>query len=399
MAWKEIRVEQQRKLFIEAYLEERYTIAELCRHFEISRPCGYKWIDRYNKEGLEGLLNRSCAPLKQSGATSPELVEKILEVKIKRHDWGPKKVRGHLIAKYPNIIWPSVNTTENILKKHGFVGPRKYRKRFPQKSDPLSHANQSNAVWSVDFKGWWITKDKYKCDPFTLTDNFSRYLLRCIKLEVNDAEHVWAILESAFHDYGLPDFMRHDNGPPFGTSGVGRLSALSVKLIKAGVTPEWIEPGEPQQNGRHERMHGTLQREGVFPNLSIEEQKKQFSIFQEYYNFERPHEALGQVTPGSVYNRSLRTWNGRLISPEYSDEYKIGKVKSCGKMSWKGREVYIGRVLAGEPLGIKETEENVMTVYYGPISLGTLTKEGELDIPRRKDRIRKKYNSNNSTPQ
>lgn len=389
MAWKEVSVSQQRKLFIETYLEERFTMAELCRQFEISRPVGYKWLERYENEGFEGLKDRSRAPLSQAQATDSLLIKEILKVKFREPKWGPKKVRGYLIVHQPAIIWPSSTTIGKIFDKNGLTVPRKYRKRFPVKTDPLSHANESNDVWSVDFKGWWLTKDGQKCDPLTLMDNYSRYILRCLKLKVNDGDHAWAILEAAFREYGLPNYIRSDNGPPFATSGVGRLSALSIKLIKAGVIPEWIEPGNPQQNGRHERMHGVLQQEGVFRELNLKDQQEKLVIFQDYYNFERPHEALGQMTPGSVYRESQRTWTGRLKSPEYSNDYKIGKVKSCGKMSWKGREIYVGRALAGEYVGLEENDEGLFRMYFGQIFLGIITKEYELEIPRRPGRVKK----------
>ena len=389
MAWKEVSVSQQRKLFIETYLEERFTMAELCRQFEISRPVGYKWLERYENEGFEGLKDRSRAPLSQAQATDSLLIKEILKVKFREPKWGPKKVRGYLIVHQPAIIWPSSTTIGKIFDKNGLTVPRKYRKRFPVKTDPLSHANESNDVWSVDFKGWWLTKDGQKCDPLTLMDNYSRYILRCLKLKVNDGDHAWAILEAAFREYGLPNYIRSDNGPPFATSGVGRLSALSIKLIKAGVIPEWIEPGNPQQNGRHERMHGVLQQEGAFRELNLKDQQEKLVIFQDYYNFERPHEALGQMTPGSVYRESQRTWTGRLKSPEYSNDYKIGKVKSCGKMSWKGREIYVGRALAGEYVGLEENDEGLFRMYFGQIFLGIITKEYELEIPRRPGRVKK----------
>jgi transposase InsO family protein len=394
MAWKVVNVDKQRKLFIEAYLEEKFTLAELCRQFDISRPSAYKWVDRYLEEGYEGLEDRSRAPLKQAYATDPLIVKRILAVKYKWSTWGPKKIRGYLVVNEPTIIWPSNTTIGNILDKHGLTLPRKYRKRFAAKTDPLSHVNDSNDVWSVDFKGGWLTNDGHKCEPFTLTDNYSRFLLRCIKLKINDGDHAWAVLDVAFREYGLPNSLRSDNGPPFATSGVGRLSALSIKLIKVGVMPEWIEPGNPQQNGRHERMHGTLQQEGVFRGLNLKEQEKKLMIYQNYYNFERPHEALGQVTPGSVYRPSLRVWNGRMNLLEYPNDYKIGKIKSCGKMSWKGREIYVGRALAGELVGLEPTEEGLFKMYFGPIFLGKITKEFELDVYRRKGRIRKKIPKN-----
>ncbi len=389
MAWKEVQVLEQRKLFIKLYLEDKLDMATLCNQFGISRPSGYKWVERYEKEGFEGLADRSRAPINQALAIDPVLVEEILSLKLEWPEWGPKKLRGDLVARNPTIIWPSTKTIGHILARNGFIRARKLRKRFPVKTDPLSHATEFNRVWSVDFKGWWLTKDGHKCEPLTLVDNFSRFLLRCIKLNKNDGDHVWAILEATFREYGLPDYMRNDNGPPFATSGVGRLSRLSINLIKAGVIPEWIDPGNPQQNGRHERMHGTLQREGVFPELDLVDQQKELAKFQNYYNFRRPHEALGQVTPGSIYSPSLRIWNGCLKAPEYADEFRVGRVRSCGKMPWKGGDVYIGRVLAEELVGLLETEEG-LKMYFGPVFLGTIRHKNELEVLRRPGRIRRK---------
>lgn len=388
MAWKEIKVYEQRKKFIIDYLENILTMSELCRQYEITRPIGYKWLERYNNEGFEGLKDRNRAPLNQTNVTDADLISKILHAKFKYYKWGPKKIRAYLMATYQELISPSVTTIGNILDKNGLVNRRKYRKRFPVKTIPLAHAQEVNDVWSVDFKGWWLTKDNYKCAPITLIDNVSRYLIRCVKTRLNDTEHAWAIFDAAFREYGLPNYMRSDNGPPFASIGVGRLSKLAVNLIKAGVIPDWIEPGNPQENGRHERMHGTLQSEGVFPDLKLEEQQIKFREFQDYYNFERPHEALGQKMPGSVYVPSTRRWNGKLKSPEYPEEHIKGKVKSCGKMSWKGIEIYIGRSLSNEYIGLEKIEGG-FRAYYGPIKLGVITNKNEFIIPRRKETRRR----------
>ncbi len=244
----------------------------------------------------------------------------------------------------------------------------------------------------MDFKGWSLTLDQQKYDPFTIMDAHSRFLLCCLKLKMNDTEHVWAVLERLFREYGLPLNIRSDNGPPFATTGPGRLSSLSIKLIKAGVCPDWIDPGKPQQNGRHERMHLTLKKEGIKASaLTLDEQRMKLEDFINYYNFIRPHEAIGQQSPGSIYHPSLRKWNGRLQSPEYPTDYKVGKVRSCGKMSFGTKEVYIGRVLANELIGMKTNEEGQLTAYFGPIKLGVLTKDYTLEIIRRKGRVKRSF--------
>jgi putative transposase len=387
MAWGEVKVVEQRKLFVKAYLEDSNKMAELCRQFGISRKIGYKWVKRYEEEGSDGLQDRSRAPLQQAGATNPKLTKEILKVRHKYPRWGPKKVRAWLQTEYPLQKWPSTTTIGNLFDKNGLTVPRKLRRRVPVRTEPLVHCQELNDVWCIDFKGWFLTKDGHKCEPFTLTDAYSRYLLRCLKLNINDTNHVWAVLDTVFREYGLPLYIRSDNGPPFATSGAGRLSPLAVRLIKAGVIPEWIEPGEPQQNGRHERMHLTLKQEGIFPStLTLEEQQMKFKEFQHYYNFIRPHEALEQKPPGSLYQSSSRTWSGRLRSPEYPDDYKVGRVKSCGKMSWRGGEIYISRSLACEPIGLKESEEGLLKAYFGPIFLGVINLEGELEIVRRSPR-------------
>lgn len=341
MAWGEIKVEDQRKQFCEAIFNNELSHAEACRLFDISRPTGYKWLERYEREGEQGLINRSSARITQDHETKSEKINLILNLKYEKPHWGPKKVHAKLKEKYPLINWPCKTTVENIFKRNGLVKSRKFRKLLPASPNPLTPSQELNDVWCMDFKGWHLTKDQHKFDPFTLTDHESRYILRCIKLESNNTDHVWAILDIAFRESGLPKIIRSDNGPPFATCSPGRLSSLSVKLIKAGLIPEWIEPSKPQQNGRHERMHLTMKRESIYPNLlNLNEQAIKLSEFQHYYNFERPHEAIGQRTPGSIYRPSNRIWNGKLKPIEYSNEYRIGRVRSCGKMSWDGKEVY-----------------------------------------------------------
>lgn len=392
MAWRTNRVEEQRKRFIEAYLDKSSYISTLCQEFEISRKTAYKWIARFEIEGIEGLKDQSRARHTQLGKTKEETIDRIIEVKLQYPKWGPKKILAFLGQTKPTIIWPSLTTVGNILTEKGYIIPRKYRKRFPAKTMPLSHCLESNDVWGIDFKGWFKTKDNIKCDPLTLTDSYSRYLLYCSKLSCNTVDHVWQVLVEAFYKYGLPTYLRHDNGPPFATCGSGRLSRLSVNLIKAGVIPEWIEPGKPYQNGRHERMHLTLKEEGSFPlRLTLEEQQLKFHEFQDYYNFKRPHEALGQRTPGSVYQAHKREWTGRLQSPEYSREYKPIRVRAGGQIGWRGTDIFIGKTLENEYVGLKENEEGDWIVSYGPVILGRINHEKRLIHPTNKMVRNSKY--------
>lgn len=389
MAWKEISVFEQRKLFIKDFLTGMHSISELSRKYEISRPTAYLWIERFELEGEAGLLDRISTPHNQPLITPSHVVDEILFTKFAWNKWGPKKIYNYLKKIKPELELPSITTIGNILLKNGLVERRKIRKRFAERTQPLAHAKEINDVWSVDFKGWFMTLDNYKCEPFTLIDNSSRYLLKCLTLKSNDTDHVWGVLDIAFREYGLPLYLRSDNGPPFASKGVGRLSRLSVNLIKAGVIPDFIDPGEPQQNGRHERMHGTLKSEAVFSDLNLESQRVKFTEFQHYYNYIRPHEAINQVTPASIYNISDRKWTGKFKSPEYPDSYKKIRVRLSGQINFNGKDVFIGHALKDEYIGLKE-EENGFKAYYGPIYLADINHEGEVNFAKRKGRDRNK---------
>lgn len=391
MAWRISNVSEQRELFIKEYQRGDKTFTDVCEIFGISRPTGYKWIKRHI-QGENVFKDRSRARHTQPAKTAKRLEEKILEVKCKYPTWGPKKIYAYLKRHDLDEEWPSATTFGNILHRHGLVSSRKNRRRFPAKTAPLSHCEQPNDVWCVDFKGWFQTKDRIKCDPFTVTDAHSRFILYCSKLHTGKGSDVWNTMEELFHENGLPKYLRHDNGPPFATSGVGRLSALSVNLIKVGVTPEWIEPGKPYQNGRHERMHLTLKIEGSFPlQLTLKEQQMKFKDFLRYFNYERPHEALNQNVPADIYLRSKRQWDGKLRSPEYSKDYLVKRVSSRGQIYWNGRDLFIGKALEKEYIGFKESDDGEWLVYYGPVLLGTIDQAGCFTIPKVRCRQKRGY--------
>jgi transposase InsO family protein len=391
MAWGEIKVEDQRKLFVKACLKGELTIADLCRLYEISRDTGYKWLNRFKKDGLEGLKDKSRAPLVQACATDSHLEKQIIDVRIKYPTWGPKKVRALLVKHYPKMPWPSTTTIGNLFDKHGLTVARKYRRRVPPRTEPLAHCQQPNDVWCMDFKGYFMTPSGDKCDPFTLTDACSRFLIRCVKLDFNRTEQVWSILDAAFREYGLPLYLRSDNGPPFASCAPGRLSKISINLIKAGVIPEYIEPGKPQQNGRHERMHLTLKNETATPpEKTLGLQKVKFQEFQEYFNFIRPHEALNQKVPADVYRSSERKWDGHLRSPEYLENQITRKVMISGCISWKGKNLFVSETLSGEYVGVKESLDGNLEVKYGPIILGTIAPDITFNVPEHKKRRSRK---------
>lgn len=387
MAWELMKVEDQRRQLIDLYYAGNLTMTNICVRFGISRKTAYKWLKRYEENGVEGLVDLSKAPHNPRVLYSKEQIEKAIELKSKYSRWGPKKIVAKLSAMYPNEIWPSERRLYDVFKEQGLTQKRRLRKRVPA-THPLGDVDGANQIWMADFKGWFLTKNGEKCEPFTLTDGHSRYVIRCVHLKNKDTINVWAVLESAFREYGLPLRFRTDNGPPFASVGAGRLSRLSINLVKAGVIPEWIDPGHPEQNGRHERFHLTLKEETANPPAeTLSAQLRRINDFIEEYNNERPHEALNMNTPTSCYIASKRQWNGVLSSPEYdSKEGIIRKVTPAGTIWLKGGEAYIGSSFQGEYVFLKEGVQG-QEVYYGPIFLGMLEKEIGLRKPKQKNEI------------
>ena len=266
------------------------------------------------------------------------------------------------------------------------AGPDRLRRRAPPASAPFGACGQANDVWAIDFKGWFLTGDGTHCEPLTLSDASSRYLLRCQALAKGDAEHVWPVLDAAFREFGLPLRLRSDNGPPFASRGAGGLSRLAVKVVKAGVVPERIAPGKPQQNGRLERLHLTLLQDTARPPArSLKEQLDRLRAFQRLYNEERPHESLGNATPAEHYAPSPRRFDGVLREPHYRADQEVRRVRSNGEIKWRGKLVQVGGALRGEPVGLAEAEDGSFNVSYGPVALGVIEHRGDrLRRPRHK---------------
>jgi transposase InsO family protein len=300
----------------------------------------------------------------------------------KHPTWGPVKVRAWLERHAPEVVWPAASTIGELFEREGLTVKRRLRRRSPPSSAPFAHCDAANDVWCIDFKGWFLTGDGTHCEPLTLSDAHSRYLLRCQALSRTDDDHVWPIVDAAFREFGLPKALRSDNGPPFASRGVGGLSKLSVKVIKAGVIPERIAPGKPQQNGRLERLHLTLLQDTAKPPArSLRQQLERFKDFQRIYNEERPHQALGNDTPAEHYSVAPRAWDGILRAPEYSSEAAVRRVRHNGEIKWRGNTVYVGTALIGEPICLAENADG-WTVSYGPIVLGAIAHDAS-------DRLRK----------
>lgn len=358
MPWKETIPMVERMAFVRAVLNEEESMSVLCERFGISRKTGYKWWQRYQAHGEAGLVEQSRAP-----HTVPHRVEEAVEQAIvrlrtqKRHR-GPKKLLVALRAQFDEEALPSLTTIANVLARHGLSRPRVRRRHAVPGASPLADVTACNRTWCIDFKGWFRTRDGRRIDPLTVTDAHSRYLL-CLQAlwGTTDTGHVRAVLERVFREYGLPERIRSDNGPPFASTGLGGLSRLSVWWMRLGIVPERIAPGRPDQNGRHERFHLTLLTEALDPPAATPRaQQAGFVRYRREYNEERPHEALGQKPPTSLYVASPRPYPRVLPPlPDYPDDWAVRKVRPCGAIKWGGRELRVSVALAGQYVGLEPT--------------------------------------------
>ncbi len=392
MVWKESCAVEERLRFVLAVEAGDEAMAELCRQFGISRRAGYKWLDRYREAGLPGLEDRSRAPLRHPHAVPEGIAMRCLDLRRAHPTWGPVKLRAWLRRRAPGEPWPAASTIGALLDREGLTVRRKLRRRTPAATNPFAACAAANDVWCIDFKGWFLPPflhgDGARCEPLTLSDAHSRYLLRCQAMERTGTAHVWPVFDAALREYGLPGALRSDNGPPFASTGAGGLSRFAVLVLKAGITPERIEPGKPQQNGRHERLHLTLLQDTASPPAqSLRQQCARLRAFQRIYNEERPHQALGNTPPAEHYSASPRPWDGVLRAPDYPQGHQVRRVRRSGEIKWRGNAIYVNQALAGEPVGLAERDDGGWLVRYGPVELGVIEHRGDhLKRPKAKPR-------------
>lgn len=373
MPWSETSPMDQRIQFIADYLRETLSVTELCQLYGVSRKTAYKWIDRYLRLGPAGLEQRSRRPRHSPNETEPEIVAAFLEARRRHPSWGGKKLLTIVHKRHPRWDLPGRSTVCDILSRHGMVPKSRHRRRIGHPGKPSSSILAPNDVWSADFKGQFKTGDGIYCYPLTVTDGFSRYLLGCQALYSTAVAGAKPVFSRLFQEYGLPKRIRTDNGVPFATNTLARLSALSAWWIRLGVLPELIEPGKPQQNGRHERMHKTLKAEATRPaGGSLAAQQRKFNRFRTEYNQERPHEALEQQTPASAYERSSRQMPTKLPPLVYPDRFEIRYVSANGGIRWNSDWINVSTVCAGEYVGLEEIDDGIWNVYFGPLKLGRL---------------------------
>lgn len=371
MPWKESRIVDQRLQFLSSYQKEEMSISDLCREFEVSRPTGYRWINRYKEAGPEGLLDLSSKPHSCSHATSELIGDAILAMRRKYPSWGARKLKARLERLQPSVAWPAASTFGNILRRAGLTHPKRKKRRTTPYSEPFSEVTAPNQLWCMDFKGYFSTGDGTRCDPLTITDAHSRYLIRCQIVSRMDLSEVTAVCEAAMREYGMPARIRTDNGAPFAGTGLLGMSKLSLGWRKLGIVHERIQPGRPQENGRHERMHRTLKEDTTKPAaFTLRSQQKKFDTFRHMFNHERPHEGLNNETPGSIYQPSLTMLPGTVKEFLYPKGFETRRINNSGDFSWHKDRVFVSEVFKFEALGFELIAEDVYKVFFRDIELG-----------------------------
>lgn len=376
MPWRTPDLVTIREQFVEQAISGRHPVAALCNAYGISEKTGHKWLNRFKEEGRPGLSDRSRAPHETPHKVSPEVRREILALREKHPTWGPKKLRIVLRRRLPEKHWPAASSIGELLRREGCVTPQ--RRRNTGSGLPidfgLTVARAPNDVWSTDFKGQFRLTNGEFCFPLTAQDSFSRFVIGTTALSSTASLPVEIAFTRHFEEYGLPLVMRSDNGVPFASpSAIGRLSKLSVWWIRLGIRPERIDPGEPQQNGQHERMHKTLKADATRPpSSSLTEQQLRFDRFRREYNDERPHESLDQETPSSRYSPSARVFPSCLPDLIYPAHLEVRVVSPSGAINFRSRRFQLSTALTNQEIGLEETDDDLWTVSFGPLVLGTL---------------------------
>jgi putative transposase len=373
MPWKDTNAMQERIQFISDWLKRIDTFSDLCARYDISRKSGYKWIDRYQKEGPDWVLDRSHAARVIANKTPLAVEQALMEMRALHPTWGARKLLHKVGLQQPALVLPHESTVCYMLKRNGLITAKPRRRAIGHPGRPSSVVSCPNDSWSVDFKGQFRLGDGSYCYPLTVTDNYSRYLLACKAMSGTLLEPTWQVFTRLFKDYGLPRRIKSDNGSPFAAATLGRLSQLSVWWLRLGVLPELSEPGKPQQNGRHERMHRTLKAEATKPpGANPRAQQRKLNHFRTEYNDDRPHESLEMDTPGQWYQSSPRPMPRKLPEMVYPDRFQVRYVSANGGIRWHKQWVNVSSALVGQHLGLEAVDDGLWDVYFGVKKLGRL---------------------------
>lgn len=374
MPWPETSVMDQRASFIAAYERREAPMSRLCEHHGISRKTGYKWLRRYKAFGLAGLANLSRARLTIAHRIDPALASAVRDLRRQRPSWGPKKLLIALEREDPVTAWPAASTVGDLLHREGLSQPRRRKVKTPRSGAALIEPTAPNESWSADFKGWFRTGDGVRCEPFTLSDGYSRYLLVCEAVARVTMAEVQPLMIRAFREHGLPRALRTDNGPPFARrDGLGGLTQFSVWLLMLDIWPDRIAPRRPDQNGRHERMHRVLQEDAANPPAAtLAGQQARLDAWRVDYNTCRPHEALGQRCPAALYCGSPRSYPALIRPWDYPADHHVRPVLGDGYIHWRDGTVYLSGALRGQTVAVARRDDGDWAIRFRGFDLAVL---------------------------
>jgi len=375
MPWKETCAMEQKRAFINEYLQGVDNFKKLCERYEISEKTGHKWKNRFLEGGFAGLLDQSKAPSNSPSQLDEDTVIRLIKLRVVHPTWGPKKLAVLYSKAYPGSPVPSESSIYRVLGKADLIKKRRVR-RIETSASQLRNqieAHEPNDVWTVDFKGWWVS-DGERCLPLTIRDLKSKYIIDVRLMENMTANAAKAVFEKAFEKYGLPKVIRSDNGTPFATpTGFLGLTTLSAWWMFLGILPDRTDPGCPTQNGSHERMHADLSRDiqakipgGVSANQAA------INSWIHEYNYVRPHETLRMQTPSDVYCKSAIHYEGTPDDLEYPIGFQTRRINSRGYVKIDGARVIVSQALYGYTVGLQPTNYKEYLMWFGEYPIGVL---------------------------
>jgi len=375
MPWKETSVMEERYRFVLKAYKSQESFTQICRRFGVSTKTGYKWLKRFEESGAAGLDDRPTIAKNVRNKTDEKVQNRLLRLKDKHKTWGAKKITVLYERKYPGEHAPCRSTIEELFKREGFT--KKKRKAINHKSTIMQERikpERPNELWTVDFKGWWWTSKKERCEPLTVRDDYTKYILAIEVPEKGNTSSIKEVFIALFKKYGLPEYIRSDNGPPFGNVlNMWGLTKLSVWWMSLGIRIDRSAPGHPEHNGSHERMHLDMMKElenKIDGDLRLHQ--KMFDKWRKEFNEVRPHEALGMKTPKEVYRKSERKYIGSEIEIEYSGRMKSRMVNDRGFINYHRQRIFVGNPFSGYNVGIKERVGKRAEVWFDNIKLGEI---------------------------
>jgi transposase InsO family protein len=353
---------------------DRFTITDLCEQFGISRKTAYKHLERYALNGLKGLQPRTHRPHTCPHRTDVDIEKLILDERRLHRTWGPRKLQMVLQTKHGIESPPAHSTIGEILRRNGMSARRRRKPgAYCASNDGLRAPTQPNHVWTVDFKGYFNLGNHQRCDPLTVCDRYSHYILACRAQPNQQYGNTLRTFRKLMRQAGLPEIIRCDLGSPFASNGLGRLSSLSIWWIDQGIQVEFMRPASPQENGSHERMHRDLKAEATAPaSANLAAQQRRFERWRHDYNHNRPHAALGMQTPAHFYQPSVRRLNENDRPMSYGSDYETKIVSSSGHVCHEGKNYHMGAAFAGKPAGLRRNDAGHTEIYYSNVLLGRL---------------------------